>query len=100
MKILIPIICVFVYFLVGYIIAMILVALEDNPQGPMRFGDRPDEVMVGVVTALQPILFPMLIIWLLQELIRFIGNKLAVIPVSIALGIKYVLERDIEDDND
>lgn len=54
MKILIPIICVciFIYFLVGYIIAMILVALDDNPCGPMRFGDGPDELMVGVVTAL------------------------------------------------
>lgn len=100
MKILIPIICGFGYFLIGYIIAMILVALEDNPWGPMRFGDRPDEVMVGVVTVLQPILFPMLIVWLLWELIRFIGNKVAVIPVSIALGIKYALERNIEDDND
>lgn len=96
MKILIPIICVciFIYFLVGYIIAMILVALDDNPCGPMRFGDRPDELMVGVVTALQPILFPMLIIWLLWKLIRFIGNKVAVIPISIALGIKYVLKKD------
>lgn len=52
MKILIPIICAFGYFLVGYTIAMVLVALDDNPWGVMRFGDRPDEVMVGVVTAL------------------------------------------------
>lgn len=98
MKILIPIICVciFIYFLVGYIIAMILVALDDNPCGPMRFGDGPDELMVGVVTALWPILCPMLIIWLLWELIKFIGNKIAIIPISIALAIKYVLEKEKE----
>lgn len=52
MKILISVIFALGYFLIGYIIAMILVALDDNPWGVMRFADRPDEVMVGVVTAL------------------------------------------------
>ena len=100
MKILIPIICAFGYFLIGYIIAIILVALDDNPWGTMRYANRPDEVMVAVVTVFYPVFIPMFIIWLLWELIKFIGNKMAVIPVSIALGIKYILEKDIEDDND
>lgn len=94
MKILIPIICTFGYFLIGYIIAMILVALDDDPWGYMRYANRPDEVMVAVVTVLWPVLIPMFIIWLLWELIKFIGNKIVVIPISIALGIKYVLEKD------
>ena len=100
MKILISVIFAFGYFLIGYIIAMILVALDDNPWGTMRYDNHPDEVMVAVVTALWPILIPMSIIWLLWELIKFIGNKIVVIPISIALGIKYILEKDIEDDND
>lgn len=100
MKILIPIICAFGYFLVGYMIAIILVALDDNPWGVMRYANRPDEAMVAVVTAFWPVLIPMFIIWLLWELIKFIGNKIVVIPISIALGIKYILEKDIEDDND
>ena len=38
--------------------------------------------------------------YLIMIIVSKIGKKLAVIPVSIALGIKYMLERDIEDDND
>jgi len=97
MKILIPIICAFGYLLIGYIIAMILVALDDNPWGVMRYANRPDEVMVAVVTALWPVLIPMFIIWLLWELIKFIGNKIVVIPISIALGIKCILEKNLKE---
>jgi len=100
MKILIPAIIALGYLLIGYIIAMILVVLDDNPWGVMRYDNHPDTVMVAMITFLWPILIPMLAIWLLWKLIRFIGNKVAVIPISIALGIKYVLERNIEDDND
>lgn len=42
----------------------------------------------------------MLIIWLLWELIKFIGNKIAIIPISIALAIKYVLEKEKEIEED
>ncbi len=100
MKILISVIVALGYLLIGYIIAMVLVALDDEPQGIMRNDNHPDVVMVAIITFLWPALVPMFVLWLLWKLIKFIGNKIAVIPVSIALGIKYALERNIEDDDD
>lgn len=94
MKILIPVILIFVYLIVGYVVSTVLLAVDfldqdDDPEFSLVFGAifQPWFVIIGIL-------------FLIAKIISCIGKKLAVIPVSIALGIKYVLERDIGDDND
>lgn len=93
MKILIPAILIFVYLIVGYVVAAILLAID--------FLDNQDpEWNLAMGTIFQPCFVIIGILFLIAKIINYIGKKIAIIPVSIALGIKYVLERDIEDDND
>lgn len=94
MKILIPAILIFMYLIVGYVVTTVLLAVDfldqdDDPEFSLVFGTifQPWFVIIGIL-------------FLIAKIISCIGKKLAVIPVSVALGIKYMLERDIEDDND
>lgn len=94
MKILIPIICIFVYLIIGYVITTILLAIDFAD-----WNDEPDMMLI-FGTIFQPCSIIVIIFYLVMIIVSKIGKKLAVIPVSIALSIKYILERDIEDDND
>ena len=88
MKILIPAILIFMYLIIGYVVTTVLFAVDfldqdDDPEFSLVFGTMfwPWFVVIGMF-------------FLIAKIISCIGKKIAVMPVSIALGIKYVLEKD------
>lgn len=88
MKILIPAFLIFVYLIIGYVVATVLLAVDfldydDDPEFSLVFGALfwPWFVVIGIL-------------FLIAKIISCIGKRIAVMPVSIALGIKYVLEKD------
>lgn len=92
MKILIPAILIFVYLIIGYVVSTVLLAVDfldqdDDPEFSLVFGTifQPWFVIIGIL-------------FLIAKIISCIGKRMAVMPVSIALGIKYVLEKDKKND--
>ena len=88
MKILIPAILIFLYLIVGYVIAAVLLAIDfldndEDPEQSLVFGTIfwPWFIVIGMA-------------FLIAKIISYVGKRIAVMPVSIALGIKYVLEKD------
>ena len=93
MKILIPAILIFMYLIVGYVVAAILLAID--------FLDNQDsEQNLAMGTIFQPCFAIIGILFLIAKIINYIGKRIAVIPVSIALGIKYVLEKNLKEKED
>ena len=91
----------FLYLLFGYIFTTVLLALgEDFCEKIAPWVTTYDvECSLMVGCTLWPLMILLMVIIVFCKVISVIGNKIAVLPVTIALLIKYKIEKR-EDNNE
>lgn len=88
MKVILIIGLILAYLLIGYTITSIMIALDFSD-----WAEDPDfSLFVG--TLIWPItIVPLIVILIIAKIISWLGRKIALYPVSIALIIKTMIER-------
>lgn len=88
MKVILIICLILAYLLIGYVITSVMLALDFSD-----WADDPD-IMLLAGSLMWPILnIPIIVILIIAKIVIWLGNKIAVFPVSIALVIKTIIER-------
>ena len=93
MKVILTICLILVYLLIGYVITSVMTALDPN--------SWDDDLILFFGTVLWPIFtVPSIIISIVAKIVIWLGNKIAVYPISIALIIKSIIERKRKENSD
>lgn len=99
MTVLIVIGAIFLYLLFGYIFTTVLLALgEDFCESIAPWISTIDSnFSLFVGSTLWPLMIFLMVLIAFCKVVSVIGNKLAVLPVTIALLIKYKIEKKEND---
>ena len=88
MKILLISGLILIYLLIGYVLTAVMIALDFSD-----WADEPD-MMLLAGTLMWPFFnIPSIVISIVAKIVTWLGNKIAVYLVSIALIIKAIIER-------
>lgn len=82
-KILITCAMIFAYLLIGYVIGIVMLAIG--------LSDYEEDVYITCI--FWPFAIPIMAAAVVLTIVSIVGKKIAVLPVSIALAIKYVVEK-------
>lgn len=95
MKVLIVLGCIFLYLLFGYVFTTVLLSLGDDTCGSiapwLTTNDPGFSLFLG--SSMWPFMIFLMILIAFCKIVSVVGNKIAVLPVTIALLIKYKINK-------